>query len=287
LGDGGCKQDKFERDIRLLLDGIKEEPNNVRYYFYLANSYHDSGRFGEAINVYKKRIELDGWREEVWYSYYRIGLCFRNMGKIDDAIRYWLDGFNYYQERMEGLYEIIKHYRITSKHKLADMIYQQARKVLDMNHNRDGYLFLHNDVYTSKIYYEYTIVAAYLGVKNINYEIVQIFNHSTDGSIINNTFENMKFYKDILTPKHVYVFDNKMTIEINGENIDFISSSSCLIHKKIKSGDSSNDDQSKYLMNIRYVNYYITENGTYINCEKNIITANKCGIKLNSKKFFL
>ncbi len=57
-GDGGAKHDKFERDIRLLLDGIKEEPNNQRYYFYLANSYHDSGRFGEAINVYKKRIEL-------------------------------------------------------------------------------------------------------------------------------------------------------------------------------------------------------------------------------------
>ena len=58
IGDGGSKGDKFERDIRLLLDGIKEEPNNVRYYFYLANSYHDSGRFAEAINVYKKRIQL-------------------------------------------------------------------------------------------------------------------------------------------------------------------------------------------------------------------------------------
>ena len=50
-GDGGCKSDKYERDIRLLLNGIKEEPNNQRYYFYLANSYHDSGRYGEAINV--------------------------------------------------------------------------------------------------------------------------------------------------------------------------------------------------------------------------------------------
>jgi hypothetical protein len=28
-------------------------------------------------------------------------------------------------------------------------------------------------------------------------------------------------------------------------------------------------------MNIRYVNYYITENGSYIKCDKNIITANK------------
>ena len=38
FGDGGSKHDKFERDIRLILDGLQEEPNNVRYNFYLANS---------------------------------------------------------------------------------------------------------------------------------------------------------------------------------------------------------------------------------------------------------
>ena len=281
LGDGGCKQDKFERDIRLLLDGIKEEPNNVRYYFYLANSYHDSGRFGEAINVYKKRIELDGWREEVWYSYYRIGLCFRNMGKIDDAIRYWLDGFNYYQERMEGLYEIIKHYRITSKHKLADMIYQQARKVLDMNHNRDGYLFLHNDVYTSKIYYEYTIVAAYLGVKNINYEIIKVLNNSLDDGDTNNMLCNMKFYKDILVPASKIIIDDNCVSNINNEPTKLISSSSCLIPKK--SGDG-------YHMNMRYVNYHIEPNGCYLNCDKHIISVNKyiefdCSLNVVSEKW--
>ena len=37
IGEGGCKEDKFERDIRLLSKGIEEEPNNPRYYFYLAH----------------------------------------------------------------------------------------------------------------------------------------------------------------------------------------------------------------------------------------------------------
>ena len=36
IGDGGSKGDKFERDIRLLKQGLEEEPNNGRYYFYLA-----------------------------------------------------------------------------------------------------------------------------------------------------------------------------------------------------------------------------------------------------------
>ena len=61
IGDGGCKADKFDRDIRLLKQGIEEEPTNGRYYFYLANSYFNSGRHGESIPYYKKRIELGGW----------------------------------------------------------------------------------------------------------------------------------------------------------------------------------------------------------------------------------
>ena len=266
IGDGGAKHDKFERDIRLLLDGIKEEPNNVRYYFYLANSYHDSGRFAEAINVYKKRIQLGGWIEEVWYSHYRIGLCFKNMGKMDDAIKYWLEGFNYYPERLEGMYEILQHYRIHSKHQLGDMIYQQSKKILDMKKNRDNYLFLHNDIYTDKIYYEYTIIASYLGIKNINNEVIEVLNNSHSDGDKNNLLSNMKFYKDVLTPISKIVIDNTTMSKVNNEDVKFTSSSSCLI---------PNIYQEGYQMNIRYVNYHITDGGSYLNCDKHIISVNK------------
>jgi hypothetical protein len=180
-------------------------------------------------------------------------------------------------ERLETHCEIINYYRNEGKNKLVCQFYKTAKEILDKKIFRDDYLFLHNDVYTYKIYYEYSISAYYLGIKNINDEIVQILNHSNDSSINNNLFQNMKFYKDILIPKHIYVFDDKINIKINGENIAFLSSSSCLIHKKQNHHghqDGSNPE-GKYFMNIRYVNYYITENGSYINCDKNIITANK------------
>ena len=48
-GDGGCKSDKFIRDINLLSKGLEEDPNNVRYCFYLAQSYGDCGDFQNAI----------------------------------------------------------------------------------------------------------------------------------------------------------------------------------------------------------------------------------------------
>jgi tetratricopeptide (TPR) repeat protein len=272
IGDGGAKSDKFERDIRLLTQGLIDEPKNERYYFYLANTYHDHGDFEKSIETYQKRIDCKGWNQEVWYSYYKMGHCYRNLGKMNDAICCWLSSMEILPERLETVYEIIYYYRNQCKNKLVATFYNIAKEILDKKIFRDDYLFLHNDIYTHKLYYEYSIAAYYLGVKNINDEIVQILNHSNDNNINKNLFQNMKFYKDILTYKHMYVFDNKMTALINGVNIDFYSSSSCLIHK---ARNAANDDESKYLMNIRYVNYYITENGGYINCEKNIITANK------------
>jgi tetratricopeptide (TPR) repeat protein len=266
IGDGGCKSDKFERDIRLLLEGIQNEPNNVRYYFYLANSYHDLGRFDEAITNYKKRIEFGGWKEEVWYSYYRIGLCYKKMNKLSDAFYYWLEGYEFYPERLEGLYEMLKHYRCSSKYKLGKTIYKMCREILDKNEKRDQYLFLHNEIYISQIYYEYSIVAAYVGVKNINYEVIQVLNNSNIEGEMNNLLSNLKFYKDILTQKSKYILDNSINSNINGQDIKLTSSSSCLI---------KNYDGTGYKLNVRYVNYDMTNNGGYLNCDKNVINANK------------
>jgi len=266
IGDGGAKSDKFDRDIRLLTEGIKDEPSNVRYYFYLANSYYDHGDHDLAIDIYKKRIEMGGWNQEVWYSYYRIGLCHKHKGNMSAAIYSWMNGYDYLPERLEGLYEIINHYRNISKHKLCYKFYQFALDVLKKNDNIDGYLFLHKDVYSFQILYEFSIIALYVGIKNINNEVVSIFNNCPHNHVLNNLFSNMKFYKDILTPIKTINLDSKININVNNVNTDFLSSSSCLI---------KNPNQPGYIMNARYVNYYITPGGSYLNCDKHIITVNK------------
>lgn len=266
IGDGGCKSDKFERDINLLTDGIVNEPTNVRYHFYLAQSLHDVGRYEEAIVYYKKRIVFGGWNEEVWYSYYRIGLSFAKLNKMADAIEYWLEGYEYYPQRLEGLHQLLQHYRINGKHKLGNIIYQTTKQILEQDGDRHNYLFLDNDVYTYKLHYEYTIIACYLGIKNINDQIVVVLNNSNDGNITNNLLQNMKFYKDILKPSQTFNFDAEDTLVIPGENVKFNSSSSCLIPNSTGPG---------YKMNVRYVNYYINETGQYLNCDKHVMCLNK------------
>ena len=259
IGDGGSKYNKFERDILLLTNAIKDEPNNCRNYFYLANSYYDIKNYDEAINYYKKRIELKGWEQEVWYSYFRIGLSYMNLNNFSSALFYWLEAYEYFPDRIENIYEIIKYYRVNAKNKLAYNFYKLAKSKLNLK--KDDWLFLHNDIYSHKLYFEYIIIAYYNNIKNINDEFINLFNSSRDMNTNNNVLSNLKFYEIKLISFKTINFNNTMI----HNDIIFYSSSSCIIKKY---------NSDNYLMNIRYVNYQINDDGSYV-IKNNIISLNK------------
>jgi len=176
---------------------------------------------------------------------------------------------------LEGIYEIIKYYRETSKQKNAVLFFETAKKKLLENKNKDHYLFLHNDVYKYKIYYEYTICACYANIKNINDEIVLVLNNSKEKHLNENLLSNMKFYKDIITPIEVINFDSKIETNINDTDITLFASSSSLIQNANKDG---------YHINIRYVNYVINHNNGGYSYKNNITTINKhCSLSSDIK----
>jgi tetratricopeptide (TPR) repeat protein len=262
IGDGGSKANKFERDIELLQNGIKDDPTNVRYHFYLANSYNDSGNKEKAIEYYKKRAEMGGWYQEIWMSHYRLGLIYESTNLPEMAIYNWLQCLQIIPNRIENLYEIVKYYRIHSKHKISFEFYKMAKKILSTldSGEKDNFLFLSNDVYTYKLDYEYSIIACYLGVSIVNDSIIPIFNHTNDETIVRNTMSNMKFYKDVLTPHTLINLSNSFILN----DVKYTSSSCSII-----------PHNNGYKMNVRYVNYYIEPNGNYKNCDDHIITVNK------------
>ena len=74
VSDGGCKNDKFVRDIRLLsaafADSGETHGNRARYCFYLAQSYRDCGNVEKAVEFYTLRAAMKGtWVQEVCYSF--------------------------------------------------------------------------------------------------------------------------------------------------------------------------------------------------------------------------
>ena len=81
---GSNRAEKFERDINLLQRGLAEEPENLRYRFYLAQSLRDAGRPAEALAHYRLRAAAGGWEEEAWYAAYRAADCLLQMGCLHD-----------------------------------------------------------------------------------------------------------------------------------------------------------------------------------------------------------
>ena len=264
IGDGGSKSDKFPRDIKLLKNEIEENPNSDREHFYLANSYYSIGQYEDAIEIYKKRIKLGGWIQETWYSYYRIGLCYKNINKISDAIYNWIEAYNHFPDRIENLYQIISYYRIIGNCKSALIFYKLAKEILNKKSNIDTYLFLEKDIYSYKLDYEFTIIALYCDITNIANELINIFNNCEEEYLIDNVLSNMKFYKFVLKPLQIIDMSFSTFFTIGEKEIKFNSSSQCII-----------PDKNGYLTNIRLVNYKIDDRGNYLDCNENIISINK------------
>jgi tetratricopeptide (TPR) repeat protein len=271
IGDGGAKTDKFLRDIRLLTQGLIDEPNNDRYTFYLANSYRDSGQYQQAIDTYKKRVLLGGWREEVWMSYYSIGNCYKQLNDMPNAIFYWLEGYQFYQDRIENLYEIIQYYRLKGQNTLAYKFYEIADYHRKNTHSTD-HLFYQKDVYDYKLDYEYTIIGYYCNIPKVDMitSSMKILNHlHAEEYVTRSVMKNCKFYVQQLSAHSVNTpFLNKLNTLHVGTKVssEFISStpSICLHNNQV-------------YINTRFVNYRITKQGTYIYnnlvTTKNVITV--------------
>ena len=275
IGDGGCKGDKFERDIRLLKQGIEEEPTNGRYYFYLANSYFNSGKHQESINYYKKRIDLGGWVEEIFYSYLNLGHAHMKIGQDGEAIFAWMNGYNHHQTRSETIYEICKYYREKGKNKLA-MIFCMLGK--EIPYPKNDTLFIHKDVYETGFDYELSILGYYNNYPDTYKVINRLMNYTNQS--YNNLLSNYKFYcpklsTDTYMIKKIGDLDLKTNINVCGTEYEMYGSNPCIF--KMKTFSENETPVYKYMVNIRFVNYKINGNGNYnftVNDGK-IVTVNK------------
>jgi tetratricopeptide (TPR) repeat protein len=253
IGDGGCKTDKFERDIRLLRQEIIEQPQNGRAHFYLAQSYKDTGRPQEAITYYQKRIEIGGWVEEVWYSYYMIGKCYE-MLKDEHSMELWMNkGFQFYPRRAENIYHLTQYFRNKSQHYKAYHYYLLGR---DIPYPTDNLLFVEENVYKGLFEYENTILACYIVRKSPMDALCDIISYINKNipHHISNVWDNLHWYTRPLTDNIYHGVYSRMQLKDHHE----YKVSSCSIQPFSKT-----DPLRRYVMNTRYVNYSIDERGGY------------------------
>lgn len=271
IGDGGSKDNKTLRDIQLLTKGLEDIPRNDRYTFYLANSYRDQGNSEKAIEFYKKRIEIGGWKEEIWYSCYSIGKLYKELDQMPQAIFYWLKAYTIFPNRIENLYHIIRYYRENCNYELAYHFYCLADFERKKNLNSD-FLFTELDIYNYKIDYELSVIGYYSNknnydLKNICMNIIKY--NVNDNNLYLNVLSNYKFYSPSIIENSIPISYKNLDILQNiSSNLDLgndmISSTPSLCFGK---------NMNELIILLRFVNYRIDEKGNYIQKE-NITTKN-------------
>jgi tetratricopeptide (TPR) repeat protein len=248
IGDGGCKDDKFQRDERLLKAGLEEDPANARYMFYLAQTLKDLKKLDESISWYKKRVEAGGWFEEVWYSMYQMCRLYAEQNNLVE-MEYWgLRSYEFHKQRSENLYYMTQVFRERSQHFKA-WHYMQLGKAIPKTHDL---LFIENAPYEHLFDYEKTILNYYVQpdkkAENLR-DLITYYNR-----IGGHCYSNLQHY--VWPVKHVSIKP------LNYAQVgDYVATSTSMLR-----------DTSGYILNIRYVNYRIQWDGSYLMSQDGVLS---------------
>lgn len=213
--DGGCKADKYERDVKLLKEDIEENPKNDRAHFYLAQSY-ESIDIMKAIEYYIKHNELENASFIYKYmSYYRLGNIYNNFykqAKADkeipikfiDVENLWDTALKYYclayvftnQERAEPYYKIAQHYYDVNK----TLSYKYALIAAECGYPKFNTLFIEKHVYSYEASKIVSIQGFYGGDRNISMKHTNLLLVRKDIplDVINNAYNNLEYYDNII-----------------------------------------------------------------------------------------
>jgi tetratricopeptide (TPR) repeat protein len=140
---------RWTRDVVLLTEALKREPTHARSAFYLAMTYLWLGRHDEAIPAFRRRIELGGWREEVYEAKMGLAEATEQSGSPwPEVLALYLDAHAFAPHRAEPLYRIALHYNSRREHALCLLF---ARRGMDIPLPAHDILFVDADVYRWKL----------------------------------------------------------------------------------------------------------------------------------------
>jgi glycosyltransferase involved in cell wall biosynthesis len=141
------------RDAQALERALREEPDNARYVFYLAQTYMLTNDFDSALRCYRRRVEMGGRNDEVWHSLYRIAQLEVAKKPWPEAMDQYLDAYEFMPDRAGPLFHIGMHYQAKGDYNAAMTIPRPAN-------NR---LFVEPDIYEYLLPLEYAVASHYVG----------------------------------------------------------------------------------------------------------------------------
>jgi len=191
----------YRHDALVLEKALLDDPQNTRYVFYLAQSYRDSGDNELALRHYKRRSEMGGWRDEVWYSLYQVAQIRERMGhpwpEVQDS---YLTAWQYQPDRAGPLYRIAMHYQAKREYHLSHLFFSRAIQVTCPDPYR---LFVEQTIYDFHLPLEYAVSCFYVGQHDAAIETNNRLLRSaqTPPHAIDQVVRNRRFSLDAIFPK--------------------------------------------------------------------------------------
>jgi tetratricopeptide (TPR) repeat protein len=163
IGQDGARRisgKKFEDDAAILRKALQDEPDNARYWFYLAQSCRDAGKLSEAMDAYRKRVTLGGWIEETYYALLQIAGLLERMGAEPAQVsQAYLEAFDCRAVRAEAPCYLAAYWRLRKGYFVAREFARIAAAIAQP----DDRLFLDASVYDWRARDEWAVSSYWCG----------------------------------------------------------------------------------------------------------------------------
>jgi len=203
LGARSHDPKKYERDRDLLLAEIERNPDDARSVFYCAQSCFDARDPDGALKWYRRRAEMGGWEEEVYYSLFRVAECLAWKNEpwaiVQEA---YLAAWEYRPQRAEPLHAIAAYYRANDRFALG---YLFARDAANIPLPTADVLFTSAQVYTWRARDEQAICAYWLGKHPESFALCRLLLASDD--VPEDQRERIRQNRDFAVPSMLALSD--------------------------------------------------------------------------------
>lgn len=160
--DGGVEAEDWAakgiKYLALLMADYRENPEDPRTLFYLANTFNELGMHGTAADIWKHRSEMEGtFEEERWISEFRAAEYAQDPHALLAcwSARPW---------RAEPLYHLAKLYRLEGHYHAAEMF---AREGHLLDFPMSDFMFVEKWIYDWGCDFEWAIALWWTGQKEV------------------------------------------------------------------------------------------------------------------------
>ncbi|WP_235192559.1 glycosyltransferase [Mycobacterium asiaticum] len=153
--------EKLPSDRDLLLAEVERNPADARSVFYLAATYYAMGDVSNARTWYARRVEMNGFDEEVYFALWRVAESMAQLGEpwaeVQDA---YLRAWEFRPTRAEPLYAIARRYREDQRYQLG---YHFAQRAAEIPLPQQETVGVAADVYIWRAKDEQAVCASWIG----------------------------------------------------------------------------------------------------------------------------